>query len=81
MSYDELPSVRYWDAREVQWGEFDQQSTARFAGQDGCVIHPAASRADELLAIGQDFHQLGDRWFYAVGTQQCNRKAREQGRR
>ena len=50
--------------------ELDQRCTALARRQRCGVIHAAAARADELFAIGQNLHQLGEGGVAMVGAEQ-----------
>ena len=59
--------------------ELDQGRAAFAGGERRGVVHAAAARADELLAIGEDLHQLFEGGLALVGAEESEGDGDDQG--
>ena len=72
------PALRYGNAAHRKRREVDQNGAAAPARKHRGMVHAAAARADEILALRQDVHQFFKRGLNPVGPQQRQRESGEQ---
>jgi hypothetical protein len=72
------PARRHRHRLDADGRELDQKGAAFLRGEHRGVVHAAAARADEVFALGKNFHQLGEGGADAVGLEQRQRAGRHQ---